>query len=260
MKRIPNIKLTEEELYRLLRNSVAFGGESVIVRGQEPATLSKIFVDQSTHALYNRLDDINLSSIIDMSDNKLNKIAELYRMELEDSVQPLATLSYDGRLIGYQMTHDEDDVSLGRAKSKCSQAEIIHYLEYTKDILEYYATKDITYGDVAARNILINRKNKKAKFCDIDNIRLGEYGIDLLNTTLEVYGYYRELDASADAYMHNLLTLGQFIDHNNHQGVLAALKSKNYPREFKWAARRIMRSMTAPETFTGEYVIQYVKK
>lgn len=94
MKIMPNIKLTQEEYEQIAtQNKIAFGGERIICKGENPNSLYKIFVEYDT------------ITPVGMSDNKHEKIKELYQRQLEHAVQPLSTISLNGDLIGYEMTY-----------------------------------------------------------------------------------------------------------------------------------------------------------
>ena len=245
---MPNIKITEAD-FQILRHAgeVATGGEATICRSDHPDTLFKIFLGTDEH----------LPGI--MNDNKYKKILNQYNNPLEHSVRPLSTISLNGELVGYEMTYDADDEILS---STLPRSELIEYLRQTKNILEYYASKDIIYGDIKRNNILVNRKTQTAKFCDMDNIQLGEYPIDLVGYDLACFrNDHGIIDDTTDAYFHNLLTLEQLTyPEKSFQSILYTLSRRNYPKRYQKSARRILDSMVRAENFQGEYVIQYVKK
>ena len=249
MKRMPNINLTEADYQIIIHaGEVISGGEAIICRSDKEDTLYKIFPgsDKHTPGL--------------MSDNKYKKILAQYENPLENSVRPLSTLSYYGNLIGYEMTYDKNDIPLWNMRPK--RNILLQYLNETKRILEYYASKDITYGDVKGNNILINCHSGQVKFCDMDNIRLGQYPIDLVVYCLENFvSTYGCIDEKADAYMHNLLTLERLIYKNiPYRDIINFLEQGQYPRRFERPVRAVIDSMVEPENFTGEYIIQYAKK
>ena len=248
MKRMPNIKLTDEEMELLLEDQIFdYGGEAIIFKS-ERNTLYKIFMLPGTN------------SIERMSDNKFRKVLSLYEHPRKYCIHPLSTLSLNGMLIGCEIDYDEDDISLLNAT--LLREEKIYYLKKAKVALEYFTSEDITYGDVKDDNILINQKSGKVKFCDIDNIRLGVYPIDVMSDELtDFVKIYGKTDESADVYMHNLLTLEQLHFHNfSHRQILQNLLNGNYPKEFPNQTHRIIDSMLKPEQFNGDYIIQYIKK
>ena len=249
MKRMPNIVLTADEYEIICATAKWFsGGEANIYLSNKPNTLFKIFND----------DEGNITT--GMSDNKLNKIILQYATPLDYSVHPLSTISYNGQLIGYEMTYDDEECCL--AAIRPPRQEMIHYLEQLKTALEYYAERDITYGDIADRNILINRKTGKVRFCDMDNIRMGEYPIDLESYDLACFKQGRGcIDDTTHAYLHNLLTIQQLLCKDSQfQDSIYKLSQKRHPKGFQKAAYPIFDSMVPEKDFTGEYVIPYVKK
>lgn len=249
MQRMPNIKLTREE-YDIMANYCRFnsGGEGIIFKSQRPNTLYKVFVDYET------------TTPVGMSDNKYQKVLSLYERQLQGGTQPLSTISLDGELIGYEMTYDEDDESLD--KIILPRRQLIVCLKQASEILKYYASEDITYGDVKSNNILVNRRTHQVKFCDMDNIRLGEHQIDLLNDYVDSFiTCSADIDASVDAYMHNLMTL-QFLNAPtlDYDQILYNLSEGKYQRSYKKEAKPTLETMASSEPFTGEYIIQYVKR
>lgn len=249
MKIMPNIKLTQEEYEQIAtQNKIAFGGEGIICKGENPNSLYKIFVEYDT------------ITPVGMSDNKHEKIKELYQRQLEHAVQPLSTISLNGDLIGYEMTYDQDDISLERIF--LFRHQLIRCLKETSEILKYFSSEDITYGDVKANNILINRRTKKAKFCDMDNIRLGEHPIDLLNDYVDsIYVGDGSIDSSVDAYMHNLMTLQKLNSPGiTYDEIIYRLADKKYHRSYKERAHYSLETMASTEPFVGEYIAPYIKR
>ena len=251
MKLMPNINFTQYELNeRLITDIYTKGGEAYICLSDNPQTLFKIFINSKT------------SEIAEMSDNKFKKIVSLYQQDISYSVKPLATLSLNGKLIGYEMTYDPNDLPLNCLGMK--RKDSIEVLKKTKDALQHFASKDIVYGDVKDNNVLVNIKTGEVKFCDMDNIQLGEYPIDLMGIDLKKYYQKRGIiDENADAYMHNLMTLKQLkfpCNYTFYSGILLMFEKGEFPSKFKLAARPIFESMINPEQFTGEYAIQYIRR
>ena len=260
MQTLPNITLTNEECKNLLRNRrFAKGGESVICHSDNQHTLYKIFVIDPT-----------IEIATPMSDNKFSKIKSLYKKRLEHATHPLSTISMNGELIGYEMTYDPAFIPL--EKMDLSRKEMIRALKETREILLYFDSKDITYSDIKSDNILINPKTHKIMFCDMDNTRVGEYPVDLKCFNLmRFYEIYGKMDNVVQAYMHNLLTLQQlgFTSDlelpsgelsTSYHSIITALRHGKRPTKFKQGANEIFDSMTSPQTFNGEYAIQYIKR
>ena len=240
MTTMPNISLTKRELNNLVKKSFyTSGGESFICQPTRK-TLYKLFRQGK--------------NIIPMSDNKAKKVTRLYELQLEDSIRPLSTISCNGELFGYEMTYDRFDEKYSPYKH--TREERIDFLFESKRILEYFASLGIVYGDVAYRNILFNTKTGRYKFCDMDNIQIEGHPIDLIgNTTpLATYESVCGVDSKADAYVHNIMTFKTL-------GVeFPSCFEDELELDFESQACRIVDSMETPQNFTGEYVIEYVKR
>ena len=239
MKRMPNIKLTEQEIMRMmLQDEYSFGSEASICLTDNPHTLYKFFKKRG--------------SLVPMSENKEKKIIQLYEMDLKHCTKPLSTISCDGQLVGYEMTRDLQDIRFN--SFDLSKEDIIYYLNLSKKILEEFKERGITYGDVAPRNILINRHTKDLKFCDMDNVCIGELPVDLLPQELDYYIRVRGFDDKVDAYMHNIMTLLLLQMGSDFE------QSVEFIRTFNQRANLILYDMKNPQTFEGDYLIEYVKK
>lgn len=250
MKSMPNVKISRQDFERLItQNRYGSGGEGVICTTPSPHTLYKIFVEYET------------SIPVIMSDNKRKKIQELYHRHIEHSTQPLSTISLDGELIGYEMTGDQDDISL--LSIHLPRRKKIEVLKRSSEILQYFASQGITYGDVKANNILVNRKTNQVKFCDMDNIKLDDYPIDLLNDYVDsIIESESDINPSVDAYMHNLMTL-QLLNSPGitYDEIIYKLIDGKYHKKYKQEAHRALSTMVSSEQpFTGEYIAPYIKR
>ena len=236
MSQLKNIEISPTEIHNIIKHSFfSNGGEAVVCRTNKPNTLYKIFFKGQ---MYN---------VIPMSDNKLRKLEILHRLQLQSCVLPLRTITCNKQLIGYEMTYNPAEIRF--FPGEFNRSDVISKLESIKDILEYFARYNITYADVASRNILFNKQTGKMKFCDMDNIQIGDYPIDKVPLKLSSYYDTCGIDQKTDAYMHNLLTLD----------VLSSRQQK-LEKEFHRKALSIIKSMEDPTNFQGEYIIQYVKK
>ena len=259
MRNLPNINFSLEEIDQIVSRDKIKGGEAYVCTSENPNTLYKIFYqdDEQDPISYDYdSNPISLTSkIVTMPYNKLRKLEKLYQMQLEHSVRPVSTISVNGELVGYEMTRDKSDIVL--MPHKMSDSELLRYLRQTKDILEYFSYHGIIYGDVAPRNILINTKTRTAKFCDIDNIRLGSYDFDV--KPYESISYQMDIgciDKKADAYMHGLMTL-TCLDIDLE---LCFLQDKYIEEHFEKEAIDIIDGLGNPREYSGEYLVQYVKR
>lgn len=247
---MPTIKLTNKEYHNLLERSVInYGGESLICKSKRVNTLYKFFnydSDMEPEVAY---------------PNKKAKIQMLYDMpSLAYSVKPVGAVEVDGIFLGYEMTRDPLDISL--ADAIISQEEKLVYLHKIKRILDYYKLLGITYGDVRGDNILIEPTQHSVKFCDMDNIQIGNYSFDAMTDTLATFIEERDsIDETADMFMFNLLTLEQLTyQEAPYEEIIERISKGIYPPNFEPAAHRVLDSMLTPEKFTGETIIQYIKK
>lgn len=248
MQRLPNREITLDEFFAISDEAIfAKGGESVIYRTDKKDTLFKLFVDRN-------------GNFIDMSDNKLQKIMALYQMNLSHSVRPVSTVTVGKYLVGYEMSYNPNAIEFKKAGLDYERK--IEVLEKTKSILEYFASHDIVYGDVKSNNILLDPLTGEIEFCDMDNIQLGKYPMDLVVEYVQPFKKCDKIEL-ADAYNHNLMSLQQLgfpSDYPTFREVLQALVRETYPTSFNEEAIPIFESMSLPRKFNGEYAIQYVKK
>lgn len=248
MQKMPNIDLTYEDYDILVYSGkLKHGGEAIICHGTRPDTLYKMFTYQGT----------TLPCF--MSDNKYKKVLHQYEEPLDNSTNPISTISLNGNLIGYELTYDKKDIAL--ESLSLSRQDLIYYLKQIKKVLEYYESKDITYGDIKSDNILINPTTRSIKFCDMDNIRMGELPIDLLGYDLSCFRLeHGSLDETTHAYMHNLLTLQQLNYQNaSYQDIIYRLSNGYIPKGFKKSAKRVLPTIARAEHFQGEYLIDHIK-
>lgn len=238
MKLIPNIELTDEQIKELTTlYRITKGSEAAICEGITNGTIAKIFTKHN--------------EIIPCSDNKEKKIVELYNMQLDYSTIPVRTISYKGNIVGYEMTTNPyydtyKDYSLTLQEER-------QLLLKTRQVLEYFKSKGIIYGDIELRNILFNRETGDVIFCDMDNVHLDKYPMDLRPSTLEHYYLSRDMDEGVHPYMHNLLTL-RLHDLGPYSNYF------ELRRTFTKSAIPIIHSMKEPSDFINQYVIDHIKK
>lgn len=246
MRQIPIKKLSQTEYEMLMQNIVNFGGESVICKSEDPGTLSKLFtIPENCLPRQNKFDKLNI----------------IYSEEnIRCTTMPVRALELGTIFAGYEVTFDAADITLEKAEMPLETR--IFILTRIKRILEYYASKKITYGDVRSPNILINPHTKRVKFCDIDNIKIGDYPIDVMSEELLDFTQARgKVDQTSDAYMFNLLTLQQLSYQDaKYDDILNLINCGIYPKNFKGKAHKVLNSMLSPRTFKGETIIEYVKK
>ncbi len=256
MKCLPNLEITKEEADFLLENPYSVGGEAIICPGGR-LTLLKLFVNHHLHEQISGSEYYDSRDLLGMSDNKLKKIEVLYQKEPQGLIKPLRTLSINKKLIGYEMSKEIGAFQYAPKATKPN--DNISILTQSGKILRGLAQLNMTYGDVSPRNILVNAKTGEVTFCDVDNMRIGDYPIDIMDPELFEYGETRAYDHTADAYMHNLLTLYSLTNSETNEDVLNMIEAGIIPNIFNRRGRTTIESMTSPETFNGEYAIQYIK-
>lgn len=242
MQRLPNKELTYEQIMHLLNYyKISKGGEAVVCEGPTDYSAYKIFVENM--------------EIKPMSDNKEQKVNLVYQADLDFSTKILSTISCNGELVGYEMASNPFWNAYKFSELIFDEEELLYFFKRTRDILEYLKSKDIIYADFDPRNVLINRGNGDIIFCDMDNVAIGDYKIDLLPWDLHEYSEKRGIDYGVHPYMHNVLLLRLI-----NEDIYTMSNSFNRFRHFKKGANPILGTMLYPEDFNDKYLIDYVKR
>ena len=249
MKLMPNIKLTSSEVEKLKNKCIDYGGESYIATGRR-GTLYKIF--KST-------EDAEETKKI--NENKFQKILKLYNIhKLNYSIMPLSTISLNGEFIGYEMTHDKGDETF--FASVISKKEKIEYLKKVKDALIYFESKNIIYGDIKCDNILLNQRTHQIKFCDIDNIQLENYKMDIID---DDYSHFVDEDGfiskNVHPYMCNLFTMEEMESSSlYHREIVEKLQAGYVPDYLTDEATPTLKKMISSYNGYNKYLVDYLKK
>ena len=252
MKLIPTIEITEEDFDLQTSNYLfADGGESIICQNETPRTLDKFFVDQWTR------------KTIPMSDNKIAKVSLLYQLQPESTIPPIALIVKNGIVIGYRMHHPTTYKTL--EKAKLTRKIRVKAIRNSQAVLEKLNQQDITYADVKSDNILVDERTGNVLLCDMDNVRVRNYPVDIMSRdTMRYYEIYGEMDETVVAYMHNLLTLQQLGFKEEipeyYSDIILRLKRGPYPTGFKQTATPILESMITPQEFSGKYLAKHIKR
>ncbi len=253
MKNLPNIEIPKRDLSLMLEHPKSAGGEAVICRGYDDKTLYKLFLDPvAAEEAYT----FDISDLIHMSDNKLKKLLALRKKNPNNCVMPLSTISMNKEVIGYEMTYDPNDVVFTSPNSFETWADVVHILENSSIALREFQSKDIIFGDVARRNILVNKKTGKITFCDVDNVCVAGHTFDVLNEDMEFYVNHCGINDKMDAYMHNILTF-ETVGLTTEECVYEPTVIEEF---FDTRALPIAKTLDCPERFSGEYAIQYIKR
>lgn len=239
MRLMPNIKLTEEEFRKILIHyKICSGGEGTVCDSGKYGTVYKLFEDHGKPK--------------PMGDNKEKKVVDLYHRRLSYSTIPLSTISLNDVIVGYEMTTDYDFEKFKLIQ--LSREEILQFLIRSKEVLQYFTSKGIIYGDVEPRNILFNRMTGEVMFCDMDNVQTARRPMDRLPYQLISYDSLRGIDYDVPALMHNHMTLAAF-DLDSYCSTKYSLK-----KFFKRGAIKVVNSMKNFNEFEGEYLVDYLKK
>ena len=213
---LPSIELSKEQLLRLNDKTINYGGESIIVRPDIPNTVFKLYKESITAA---------------ERKNKTKKLELIRKRKTSFITQPKGVILSDKKIIGHlhnvnllpdlkkqiktgtkkssKYDYDREDISMLLAPLTIE--EKLSYLKRIKLILDYFKRRGIIYPDLKSDNVLLNQRNGRIKFCDIDSIQ-----IDGLKTNMEeeyIIPFLKKglLDESVHIYLHNLMTIDMLL-------------------------------------------------
>ena len=242
MGNLPNKKFTEEEIYRILNYyKISKGGEAVVCEGPTDFSVYKIFTENMM--------------IAPMSENKEKKIELLHQLDLDHSNKVLSTISCNGELVGYEASTSPYLQAYKAHELYLDDEELLYYLKRTRDVLEYFKSKGVIYADFDTRNVLFDRHTGEIMFCDMDNVEVGGYKIDLLPWDLHEYSETRGIDYGVHPYMHNILLLRLI-----NEDIYTMSAFLNRFKHFRRGAYPILNTMLYPEDFNDKYLVDYVKR
>ena len=257
---LKNIELSSDDLTKLLLySSISCGSEGIIL-------------DAGKNIAYKIFGDfLSNDKVTSMSDNKFSKIKKLYELDLDSLVKIYSTISMNGELIGYSMSYDKKDFTFNDIHYP--NEYIIFVLKKLKEILLELARNDIVYGDVHDQNILINHRKKSVKMCDIDNMMVAGFPMDLKGSTINNYIKDRDnmVDSTLDAYMYNILSFTKVnfpnrgyvnkkelleLIKNNIDGIVYEFCVKAKDIDDCKRVKGVCKKMLVPSSFDGEYVLK----
>lgn len=246
-KNIPNKKISLEEWEEYLKINTNLGGsEGVISIDEQKQIATKIF----HHPILESKDDEE--KYYKKMDNKFQKIVLLNKLQPENDIYPIETISYDGCFIGYKMTSPKLDKN---------QEFSIKHLKQLKEKLVSFHNLGIVHGDIKKSNILIT-KNGNIALCDLDNMQVESRPIDYFNYyVLYFFNDDRLLGKNADIYLYNMLFLQQLMYTDNSydeiQDKILFGEVPNFDREeFKEEIEKMQYSFT---NYAGKYLIDCIK-
>ena len=240
-----NIEISKELVEKAQENHYDYGAESYIIKSSHN-TLYKIFKEKDPNVL----------------ENKLQKVIRIPKKKVDFFTNPISTLSCEGNFVGIEMNYVEDESAWW--KYNLNPIEKIKLLLDLKEKLLILEDKNIIYGDIKDDNILINKNRKEIKFCDVDNISIDEYKMDLHPAVLKITKL--EDASSIHSFMHNFFTLDQLeCPGLSYDRVLYNLNDYEL-FNFNLNAYNILREMSMlkerqkVKIYTGGYLIDNLRK
>ena len=250
MGKLPNIKLSTEE-YNQLRTTYYFdyGSESQIIR--DGKYIIKLFKEDFGHC------QASEKVIETIRTNKQQKLILLHSMKtFANTLKPLATYSYQDKLVGYRGVYLECPTLQDTYLTK---REKVHYLRQIKAKLELFHNQGIIYGDIKDDNIFIDTAHNNIIFGDIDNMQVFDYPIDTFNFHAKEFAFkYGTIDQKLDSYMFNLLTIQQFIDRDlMYDDIIHSLEACFIPPEINCQNnQKLIREIVyVNKNYSGKYLI-----
>lgn len=249
MTSLPNIKLTKEEINSFLIGTTNFyGAEGKIFREIRPKEARKIFY----YPISGTKEE--LERFYQGTENKFQKLVRIHEKRIDNGIVPTATLSYDGVIVGYDMTSP----SMNHPR----EYNIKQLYDLKKKINKLHA-QGIVHGDIKERNILINSQGEVV-LCDLDNMQVDNYPIDYINYMIEYFPDEQKLvDENADIYLYNLLFLKQkYYPDKDYGEIQDEIIYEHFPPTITKKARQELQNMqTVFCSYQGNYLIDsYTKK
>ena len=173
----------------------------------------------------------------------------------------LRTISCQGKFVGYDMKCYPTARTFYQIHFR-NMDEVLFYTKQIQKLLEEFHEHDIVYGDISAANILIDPKRNRASFCDLDNMQVEHYPIDLYNYQLQPFCKKGLIPSTTDAYMFNLFLLSS-ITGMDADRLLDKLRHNWKPQEIQQSGMGLLQQMaTAAKRhhYDGTYITPYVKR
>ena len=252
---LSNIELSKEELDFVQKNYQNFGQESKIIF-LESGKVRKIFNDSFG------LNNLEKEEKEEIRENKLRKMISLSQNKnFHNGITPIATLSFEKKFIGVDLTTNPNFIEFGAAR--LDRKESLFYLKLIRQKLEEFHQMGIVYGDLRGDNILIDPEEQTVSFCDLDNMQIHNYPINLQSHILRPFFYDGFLDEKADVFMYNLLLIDALDNYySGYQEIIHALEMGYQPNYLIREARNILEQIKvgyASGIYRGPYLDSYVK-
>lgn len=260
MRMLKDVKISEKELKKLQEISRSGGSEGCVLffknHGNKSYFVRKIFHKNFEYCQKNREKNERIC------ENKRLKITRLYHLKIfQNDVRVLRTISCQGKFVGYDMKCYPTARTFYQIHFR-NMDEVLFYTKQIQKLLEEFHEHDIVYGDISAANILIDPKRNRASFCDLDNMQVEHYPIDLYNYQLQPFCKKGLIPSTTDAYMFNLFLLSS-ITGMDADRLLDKLRHNWKPQEIQQSGMGILQQMaTAAKShhYDGTYITPYVKR
>lgn len=189
-----NIQLTKQEVISLRDRKFDYGGESIIVRGDTPDTIFKMYRESVT---------------LEERQNKHQKLELVSDRKIKFIAQPQAVITCEGNIVGHAFDYDIDDMPMFIAP--LSVKDKLFYFRQIKMILNYFRRNGIIFADLKCDNILINQQTGKIKFCDIDSIQIDSFKTSIHEEYLQQFFEDGMVDERIHVYLHNLMVIDELL-------------------------------------------------
>ena len=258
MQTLRNIEISYQELERMRKKSKTGGSEADVLflkdtNGRPIAR--KIFKKDMG------CKDKTSEEQEQMRENKCIKIIRLYDNEaFRNDVKILKTISCNGQFVGYDMTRNPRAYALYQLDMDARL--FISFMNQVKAQLNEFHEQGIVYGDINNANILIDPRNRKTSFCDLDNMQVESYPIDLNTAELRPFMKKGILPPSVDTYMLNLTILETMTGYD-YPSILFQLKRGWKPKHISKEGTMVLQKMSTAQKkhqYDGDYLMPYMKK
>ena len=247
MQVLPNKEISKQQLATYcMQYSNLFGEEGKIFKGEQENEVRKIF----RYPLLEREEELN--KFHKKMDNKLKKLILLHKKQISNDIFPIATISYNGCLVGYKMTSP----NLKKVYS-CN----IDQLKQLKEKLTRFHSQGIIHGDIKCSNLLLNNNNEIV-LSDLDNMQVDDNPIDSINYIIEFFLEDDKLvDESADIYLYNLFLLQQLAFPNaQYDEINDKLVFGHFPDIFTEQGREeLFKMQQCFVKYEGNYLIDSIR-
>lgn len=258
---LTNIEITKEELEYYKINHDNHGKESYIKYIDNHTKARKIFRENFG---YDNLDIEKYDEFFEgIRENKLRKAIELSKIKVfENEVKLINTISCNKKFVGYDTVKPKGMRAV--ADYYLTRKEVAEYFKQIENKIEYFHSLGIVIGDITWFNVLLDKERKEVALCDLDNMQIGKYKIDILPSMIEPFCAGTCLmNQKIDAYMYNLMLMNELDSYyDGYQEIERALEGGYRPSYLEKRASKIIQRMieaSACGYYNGEYLTDYIK-